>query len=309
MKTGVLTRLFLAALCLVLLGSGALGETRESVIWLEGQEEPIEETLYESGLGFSFWYASDRLEAWNGEKDLMEGVIVEGLYLDDFVILSMIPEEDAVEYVDDLDLDIVAQSAESRVQQDIYWELEDGRYYFLTVIAEGGRYLRAVGEYSQESAEGNGKFLQRILDSVTFTADCLLRADWGADEPDDEDDDWDYDEEDYDEEDYDEEDDEGDDVWEYDGEETAGVILTALAPVTDVKLLHLDWDDEMAISWEEGASLGNLDTQQSVGVALTFIGDMPNNGVLYTDGEGVTHAFALDISGEDGRLILWEIVE
>ncbi len=276
MKTGVLTRLFLAALCLLLLVSGALGETRESVIWLEGQEEPIEETLFESPLGFSFWYDADRLEAWHGEKDLMDGVVVEGLYLDDFVILSMIPEEDAVEYVDDLDMDIVAESAGSRVQQDIYWELEDGRYYFLTVIAEGGQYLRAVGEYAQESAEGNGKFLQRLLDSITFTPGCAIRADWGEEEPDEED--------------------------------RVEVILTAAEPVTDVTLLALEWDD-FNVAWEKAEVLGSLSANQSVSVMAAFIGDMPNNGLLYTDAAGDVHIFALDISGEDGSLILWDLEE
>ena len=34
---------------------------------------------------------------------------------------------------------------------------------------------------------------------------------------------------------------------------------------------------------------------------------MPNNGIMYTDEAGNTHYYALDISGEDGELYLWDI--
>ena len=101
----------------------------------------------------------------------MDGVVVEALYSDDYMVLSVISEEDAEEYTEDLDEDIVSLSAEARVQLDVYHDLEDGRYYFLTLVAEKGQYLRAVGEYSEEAAEGNGKFLQRVLDSVAFIED------------------------------------------------------------------------------------------------------------------------------------------
>ena len=271
MKKKTMTGLLLAMLCL-LLALTAAAETRESVIMLEGMEEPIEETLFESAEGFSFWYANEWLEAYYGEADNIEGVIVRNPYSDDYMVFSMIPEEDAVEYTEDEAVDIVEHSAEARVQMNLYWDLEEGRYYFLTLIAENGKYFRAVGEYSQEAAEGNGKFFQRVLDSVTLAPGCLIRAEWGEEEPEEED--------------------------------QAEVILTALQPVTDVKLLTLDWDsgDGMTASWKEGASLGSLDAQQSVAVTLEFIGDMPNNGIRYTDEAGVTHHYALDISGENGDL-------
>ena len=168
MKKKVWSRLMAAMLCLLLLLPNAMAETRRGVITLEGMEETIQETRFVSPQGFSFWYPEDRLEAYNDVVGNIDGVYVCALYSDDHMILSMIPEEDAVEYTEDLAQDIVEMAAESRVQIDVYDDLEDGRYYFLTLIGENGLYFRAIGEYAEEAAEGNAKFLQRVLDSVTF---------------------------------------------------------------------------------------------------------------------------------------------
>ena len=269
----------LLALFLLLSLSSGLSETRQGIIAREGQEEVIEETLFESWHGFSFWYAEDWLDANYDEKDGIEGVVVETLYSDDFMVLSVIPEEDAVEYTEDLGVDIVDLSTGSRVQMDVYHDLEDGRYYFLTLIAENGRYIRAIGEYAAEAAEGNAKFLQKVLDSVTFEPGCLIRADWGSDTPD-----------------------------------AAGytlVILTAMGPVKDAKLLWLGWNEEnyFLASWTPYLSLGDLSARQSMAVMLEFIGDMPNNGIQYTDEEGITYTYGLDIGGEDGLLYFWRLTE
>ncbi len=272
--------LLLAALCLLLILPAAAAETREGVIALEGMEERVEETLFKSPQGFSFWYASERLEAESGTADNIEGVIVSNPYSDDYMILSMIPEEDAEEYTEDDDASIVERSLEGRVQTDLYRDLEDGQYYFLTLIAENGQYLRAVGQYSLEAAEGTARFFQRVLDSVAFEPGCLFRAEWGE--------------------------------WASDEEPgLAQVILTALKPAENVKLLSLSWDcdDGFTASWEEQTALGSFDAQQSASVTLEFIGDLPNNGILYTDEEGSTRAFALDISGENGDLYFWDIEE
>lgn len=162
-------RLILAMLCLLFLLPNAVAETREGVIWLEGMEETIEETLFESPDGFSFWYASDIMEADFGSKDDVEGVIVSNPYSYDYMLLSVISEEEAAQYAVDLDENIAEQSAASRVQAEVYCELEDGTYSFLTLVAENGRYLRAVGSYSEEAAEGTAKYFQLVLDSVAFT--------------------------------------------------------------------------------------------------------------------------------------------
>ena len=169
MKKKALTGLI--TVCLLLFLPTALAETRQGVIYLEGQQESIEETLFDSSLGFSFWYANQRLEAYEGEANGLNGVVVGALYSDGYMVLSMITEEDAEEYAEDLDIDIAEKSASSRVQMDIYREEEQGTVYFLTLIAEKGQYLRAVGEYPLEAAEGNAKYLQKALDSVTFLSE------------------------------------------------------------------------------------------------------------------------------------------
>ena len=162
-----MTGLLLVLLCIALFASAG-AETRQAVIALEGMEEPIEETLFTNPQGFSFWYPADRLEVYNGSIGVTEGAIVTAMYSDDSMILSMITEEEAVEYAEDSGRDIVKEATASRVQMDVYRELEEGRFYFLTVVAENGRYLSAVGDYSEEAAEGNAKFLARVLDTVTF---------------------------------------------------------------------------------------------------------------------------------------------
>ena len=264
------------ALCLLLALPAALAQTRQGVIAREGEEETVEETLFESSLGFSFWYASDWLEAYYGEEDNIEGAVVRTIYSDDYMVLSMITQEEAEEYTGDLEGSISDEAVQARVQKDVYLELTDGRYCFLTVIAENGRYLLAAGEYWQDAAEGNAQFFQRVLDSVTFAPGCLFRAEWGDDSA--------------------------------DGEGYANVLLTALGPVTDAALLRLEWND-VSPTWEQAAPLGSFSLQQTMNVRLQFIGDLPNNGVMYTDEAGVAHAFALDLSGEDGSLFFWELEE
>ncbi len=167
MRKKTAARWLLAALCLVM-ALPAAAEKRQAVISLEGMEETIEETLYESPQGFSFWYPEETLKAAEGERRTIKGTVVSARYMDDGMVLSVISEEDAAEYLRDSGEDIREASRTSRVQRDVYHVLENGTYLFLTVIAENGQYLSAVGEYSQESAEGNGKYLQRVLDSVTF---------------------------------------------------------------------------------------------------------------------------------------------
>ena len=278
MKMKRLIALLLAILCALPALPAAAAETREGVIHLEGMEETIEETRFESPEGFSFWYAQDVLQVDLGTVDGTEGVIVSNPYADDYLILSGITEEQAAEYTKPSGDDFLQQSAAGRVREDVYLTLENGYFRFLTVIAENGHYLRASGAYSQEAADGISKYFDLVLSSVAFSPVCLLEAAWGEQAADD--------------------------------SGRADVILTALRPVTDVTLLTLSWDGEgSAPAWEEGEDLGALDRQQSVCAALSFAGDLPNNGIRYTDEAGVFHRFALDISGEDGALYFWNLEE
>ena len=167
-------RLLSAMLCLMLVLPAAAAETRQGTISLEGMEETIEETLFSSPFGFTFWYANELLEAYQGETEGLEGVVVAALRSDDRMVLSAIPEKDAGEYADKLGVNVKELSESSRVQMDVYREMENGTYHFMTLIAENGQYLSAVGEYSEESAEGNAKYFQKVLESVTLMSEYEL---------------------------------------------------------------------------------------------------------------------------------------
>ncbi len=141
----------------------------------------IEETLFASNQGFSFWYVTDQFDVYDGELESLEGAVVDALYLDGYgyTVLNRISEKDAVAYAKGLKMDIVAQSAVSRVQKDVSWEVEYDVVHFRTIIAENGQYLIAEGAYPLEAAEGTGKYFQRVLDSVTFFSEYdldMLRA-------------------------------------------------------------------------------------------------------------------------------------
>ncbi len=263
-----------AMLCLTLTLSAASAETRQGVIWLEGMEEIIEETRFDSPLGFSFWYANECLEAYPGEADGLEGVVVDTIWSDDYMVLSVIAEDEAEALAAEYGLTL--EESEERTQTDLCLELKDGTYRFCSLIAEGGQYLRADGRYMQEAAEGNAKYFQRVLDSVTFEAGCPLRAEWASESADE--------------------------------AGRAGVILTAREAVTDVRLLRLDWDG-VTVTWEDGETLGSFAAGESVSLTLSFTGDMPENGVRYTDAAGDVHAYALDMSGEDGSLYFWDLAD
>ena len=140
--------------CLLLLLSAAVAETRQGTIALEGMEETIGETLYQSPQGFSFWYADESLSVRSEKTDGAERVIVCAVYTGESMALTKIPEEEASELTESLGMDIAEQSAASRVQIDLYRELEGTSFRFSTLIAENGEYLQASGEYSMESAEG-----------------------------------------------------------------------------------------------------------------------------------------------------------
>ena len=162
-------------LCLVSLSGMGQAETRQGMISLEGMEETIEETLFVSSSGFSFWYANERLEAYEENAEGNNGVVVAALYSDDYMVLSIISEEEVQEYAEDYGKDFSAFSTSSRAQMDVYRELEGGTFFFVSLIAENGHYLCADGMYSKEAAEGNANFFQRVLDSVSITPISELR--------------------------------------------------------------------------------------------------------------------------------------
>ena len=98
-----------------------------------------------------------------------------------------------------------------------------------------------------------------------------------------------------------------------DGEEPAVTMMfTLLRPATDVAVLALydqEIDDEGNLgfsataleAWEE------LDSQEHIVVTHVFEGDLPELAITFTAEDGTAYEFAVDISGADGELILWQI--
>ena len=93
--------------------------------------------------------------------------------------------------------------------------------------------------------------------------------------------------------------------------EAAGVLITPLAVLRDFEFLAINYQDlgdgsahfdtEILFTQQE------LTPETSLLVLTTFNGDIPNNGFAYVDETGARHVFALDISGENGDLISYEI--
>ena len=167
MKKNLFAGLAAAVLCLLLFLPAAPAETRQGVIAREGMEEAIRETRFESPEGYSFWYADEWL---NASFDGAGSAVVRTLYSDDYMMLSVIPESD-VRFAGDSGEGSPEQAAGPRVEICVYTAHENGRVRFLTVVGENGRYLRAMGDYAEEAAEGNAKFFQLVLDSVAFDGD------------------------------------------------------------------------------------------------------------------------------------------
>lgn len=163
-------RFFLPLLCLLLMVTCASGETRESVIWLEGMEETIIETKFESPEGFSFWYDADLMEADFAAADETESIRVSNIYSDDFMLLSLISQEEADELIRDREVETAQDPETGRVTTEVYCVLENTTFHFLTLVSENRKVLRAEGVYSMEAAEGNAKYFRRILDSAVLAS-------------------------------------------------------------------------------------------------------------------------------------------
>ena len=96
------------------------------------------------------------------------------------------------------------------------------------------------------------------------------------------------------------------------GEESqVRVLFTASAAVTDFKVLSLtcenvDDDGNISFSVQERYTQPELTPDCSLVVGMEFFGSIPNNGISYVDTDGVEKRFAVNMSGEDGSLYLWE---
>lgn len=91
------------------------------------------------------------------------------------------------------------------------------------------------------------------------------------------------------------------------------VVFTADSAVTDFRVLSIamqDYDDssgKTTFAAEEMYSQSELTPERPLEAGLVFLGDIPNNGISFTGADGVVKYYAVDMSGRDGSLFLWEI--
>lgn len=90
------------------------------------------------------------------------------------------------------------------------------------------------------------------------------------------------------------------------------VLFTPSRSVKDFKLLALTIEDvdengNIKFAAEEVYFRERLDPECPLAAALDFFGDIPNNGFSYVDDNGTTKSYAVNISGEDGSIIMTEI--
>ena len=274
-------------------------QTREAVIFLEGMEEPVTETLYESALGFSFWYDAELMTVDESASEDGRSLIVFPTESDLPVYLElMMPEAvgmlpnkfleqnaaPGTEYYYD------ATEAGDEIMGFVQRaEFNDSLFTAYSVVCSDETFVAAYATYPLEAAEGFGSRFSRLLSTVSFTPEEeAVRAVWMDSEPED---------------------------IEYTafdaqaGEPASRILFCAGEELRDFALLSL----ETADAGEDGTlrfrtsvlyTQAELTPDCPLLATLTFFGDIPNNGISYTDEKGFAHVLALEISGEDGSLRL-----
>lgn len=104
----------------------------------------------------------------------------------------------------------------------------------------------------------------------------------------------------------------GQEVIEYisdDGPYSVEVLFTTSHSVRDFKFLELsdgdfDADGELFFTITEAFHRDTMTPDSPILVRLVFIGTIPNNGFSYIDASGAFHRFTLNLSGEDGSLMV-----
>lgn len=77
--------------------------------------------------------------------------------------------------------------------------------------------------------------------------------------------------------------------------------------VLALTLENVDEDGHMTFSTQALYTLEALTPERPLVVAMTFYGAIPHYGISYVDGNGAVRSFAVEMSGEDGSIVLWEL--
>ncbi len=290
-------RLMIALMLLALLVSAACAETRQGVIYLEGEAEPITETLYETPWGCSFWYDADLLAVDDSRSESGDSLMLLPTESGDLPVYMemMLPET-----LGTTAWNILEENAEEGIEyESLYTEtgteilgftkiadFNDGIIQgFYAAASDDGEQVAIFISCPMEAWEGWGHRLLHTLNTITFGPLPAVRVEDGEDQ-------------------------EGlPSIYISDDEYSVWVTFTARRPVTDFQVLDLEMaydeaNDSFTFNAETLYAQEALTPDSPVRVRLAFYGDIPNNGVSFVDEDGSLCRYAVDMSGEDGTLYL-----
>ncbi|MBQ7501886.1 hypothetical protein IJT93_04105 [bacterium] len=81
--------------------------------------------------------------------------------------------------------------------------------------------------------------------------------------------------------------------------------LSTDAPIKDLRILDLtfkNFDDKGKIHFDEKERIlvSEVNPEDIILIDLIIYGDIPNNGISYTDADGTVKRFSVNLNGEDG---------
>lgn len=170
--------------CMLLCGAAmaetaAAGDTRASVILIEGMEEEITETLYVSEQGYSLWYDAERLlptELYGHTCFAPDGMIEEPA-ISLLIVDAEINPEDGEAFLGEA---VGGYGPEAEISNPS-WEtlengitigsisaVEEGVVYRFYLIMDDVNVLCLTATYPQEAAEGYGARFDWLVRTIEF---------------------------------------------------------------------------------------------------------------------------------------------
>ncbi len=292
-------KFLLILLLLSLCFASAVAQTREAAILLEGEEERIEETLYQSGIGIYFWYDAEMMEVDESMSESGSSLIIVPTETREPISLEIMKTE-AINMLPWKFLEMnAAPGTEYTVENtengdSIHWFTKlsetnkniEKRYY---AVDGKGDSLVAILTCPADVEGWNARF-HRLIQTIGFgeAHPKALKALWAEEAQ--------LTEGMY------------DSFIAYEGENAASVVFYAEHPLSGIRFMHLEHDinenGEMHFDEKVVYTQNTLTPERPLLVQLVFYGDMPNNGISFVDAQGIVHSCALSVSGEDGSLQL-----
>lgn len=156
-------------------------QTRQTIVMMEGMEEEIQETLFDSGLGYSIWYEADRLVP-SEQYGHVTFVPVDGGE-EPVISLMIVQAEIAKEQAEAFLGEAVGGYEPTAEISEPVWEtlengvvigtvdaMEEGRIDRFYLVMGGDQVLCITATYPLEAAEGFGVRFDRMVKTIGFDA-------------------------------------------------------------------------------------------------------------------------------------------